>query len=212
LGVYRGLRFGMVLHPQFVPEVYLDGAIAQQTMLSREHHGPRALLNAVERLASGYDSECDRVRQDLTIAEAQLRDYQARLGAPFSHEAHLVQLTALRDQLKAGLSGAQPEPGAEPPPTVSELAERIKTLKANHAIEYITEYDPKERIAFGLACGHEDELGYFSIDEMEKARGPLGLAVERDLHWKPKPLSQVQRSWQQDIADDRGSAGPERGR
>jgi hypothetical protein len=77
---------------------------------------------------------------------------------------------------------------------------------------YITEYDPKERLAFGLACGHEEELGYFSIDEMEKARGPLGLAVERDLHWKPKPLSQVQRRWQQGIAEDRGPASPEHGR
>ena len=27
LGIYRGLRFGMVLHPQFPPDVYLEGAI-----------------------------------------------------------------------------------------------------------------------------------------------------------------------------------------
>ncbi len=27
LGTYRGLRFGMVLHPQFPPDVYLEGAI-----------------------------------------------------------------------------------------------------------------------------------------------------------------------------------------
>ena len=37
--------------------------------LSRDHHGPRAVLNALERLADGYGSECDRVRQDLAIAE-----------------------------------------------------------------------------------------------------------------------------------------------
>ena len=39
--------------------------------LSRERQGPRAVLNAVERLANGYGDECDRIRQDLSIFEAQ---------------------------------------------------------------------------------------------------------------------------------------------
>ena len=82
LGVYRGLRFGLVLDPQFAPEVYLEGASTRRSPLSREHHGPRAVLNALERLAGGYGSECSRVRQDLAIAESQLRDYKARLVAP----------------------------------------------------------------------------------------------------------------------------------
>ena len=43
-------------------------------------------------------------------------------------------MTILRDQLKAGLSGKAPEPGTEPP-SVSELAARIKALKAAHNIE-----------------------------------------------------------------------------
>ena len=85
LGTYRGLRFGMVLHPQFPPEVYLEGSTTRSTMLSKEHQGPRAVLNAIDRLATGYGSECDRMRQDLAIAEGQLRDYQARLGKPGQH-------------------------------------------------------------------------------------------------------------------------------
>jgi hypothetical protein len=143
VGIYRGLRFGLVLHAEFPPEVYLEGAISRQSGLSREHQGPRAVLNALERLAS-YGPECDRIRQDLAIAESQLRDYQARLGAPFLHDGYLLELTALRDDLKAGLSGKTPEPqsqsdsaarpGSEPP-SVSELAERIKALKAAHNIE-----------------------------------------------------------------------------
>src|SRR6266568_3092072 len=103
---YRGLRFGIVLHSPFPPDVYLEGAITRQSGLSREHQGPRAVLNALERLAGGYGSECVRVRQDLAIAESQLRDYQARLGKPFLHDAYLSELTGLRDQLKAGLSSA----------------------------------------------------------------------------------------------------------
>ena len=67
----------------------------------------------MERLVEGYGPEADRTRQDLAIAESQLRDYQAHLGAPFLHEAYLSELTVLRDQLKAALSGKMPEPGGE---------------------------------------------------------------------------------------------------
>ena len=56
---------------------------------------------------------------------------------------------------------------------------------------YLTEYDPAERLAFGLVIGQETELGYFSLSEMEESRGPLGLKVERDLHFQPQPLSKI---------------------
>src|SRR4029077_18155408 len=95
-GIYHGLRFGLVLHPQFPPDVYLEGAITRQSTLSREHQGPRAMLNALERLAGAYGSDCVRVRQDLGIAESQLRDNRARLGKPFLHDAYLSELTSLR--------------------------------------------------------------------------------------------------------------------
>jgi len=135
LGTYRGLRFGMVLHPQFPPDVFLEGSTTRSTMLSREHQGPRAVLNAIDRLATGYGSDCDRVRQDLGIAEAQLRDYQARLGKPFTFEAYLCELTSLRDQLKTGLSASSHESGNEKGPNASELAEKIKALKVTNSIE-----------------------------------------------------------------------------
>ena len=53
---------------------------------------------------------------------------------------------------------------------------------------YPSEYDPEERLFFGLAIGFEQELGNFSLDELEAVRGPLGLPIERDLHFEPKPL------------------------
>jgi hypothetical protein len=56
---------------------------------------------------------------------------------------------------------------------------------------YATEYDPESRLFFGLVDGFERELGYFSLDELEQLRGPLGLPVERDLYWKPTPLSEL---------------------
>jgi N12 class adenine-specific DNA methylase len=147
LGVYRGLRFGLLLQPQHAPELYLEGKATRQAMLSKEHHGPRAVLNALERLAGGYGPESTRVRQDLGVAEAQLRDYQARLGAPFVHEEYLTRLTELREQLRDGLSGKAAEPGSTPLPEVSELAERIKALKASETIEATPERTSPRRLA-----------------------------------------------------------------
>lgn len=55
---------------------------------------------------------------------------------------------------------------------------------------YASEYTPTERLFFGVVVGHERELGYFSLDEIEAIRGPGGLAIERDLYWTPKPLKE----------------------
>lgn len=139
LGTYRGLRFGVVLHPHFGPDVYLEGAATRQSGTLREHQGPRAVLNAVERLAGGYGSECDRLRQDLAIAESQLRDYQERLGKPFPHDVYLSELAALRDELKTGLSVTTPSSDGDSTHSTSELAELIKALKARNTVEVSAE-------------------------------------------------------------------------
>ena len=107
-------------------------------------HGPRAVLNALDRLADSYPGQRAATAQDLAIAQGQLRDHQARLGTPFAHDAYLAELTHLRDQLKAGLSQATPEPDAPP---VAELAERIKSLKAAHTIDAAPERTAPRRIA-----------------------------------------------------------------
>jgi hypothetical protein len=80
-------------------------------------------------------ADAEGVRQDLSIAESQLRDYQARLGKPFLHDAYLSELTNLRDQLKSGLSATAPTQADEAGAGVSKLADRIKSLKAANTIE-----------------------------------------------------------------------------
>ncbi len=57
----------------------------------------------------------------------------------------------------------------------------------------IVEADPEESDRlFGLCdlgMGFP-ELGYVSLAELERLRGPMGLKVERDLHFRPdKPLT-----------------------
>jgi N12 class adenine-specific DNA methylase len=139
LGTYRGLTFGLVVRPQFPPDVYLEGSAIRQSMFARQYPGPRAVLNELERLANSYGPACDQVRQNLAIAESQLRDYQASLGKPFTHEGYLSELTGLRDDLKSGLSGAPKKEGKEKGPSISELAGRIKTIKGAQSVEATSE-------------------------------------------------------------------------
>jgi len=201
LGVYRGLRFGMVLHPQYAPEIYLEGATTGQHMLSREHRGPRAVLNALERLAGGYGAECDRVRQELAIAEGQRRDYQARLGTPFPHDGYLSRLISLRDQLKAGLaspqparegglSGAAPAAADEPPPTVAELAEQIKALKSAHTIEATPERVAKRRSSAEEPVTARIRRRSEELPALAPATEPGGDASGQGTSTPPDPLRQ----------------------
>jgi hypothetical protein len=58
-----------------------------------------------------------------------------------------------------------------------------------------TEYSPEERLFFGFVVSGLDpsfsEFGLFSLDELESVKGPMGLGVERDMYFEPKPLSQA---------------------
>ncbi len=55
---------------------------------------------------------------------------------------------------------------------------------------YASEFDGKDTF-FGLVIGFFAEFGYFTLSELEKARGPLGLPIERDEHFEPKPLKEL---------------------
>ena len=55
---------------------------------------------------------------------------------------------------------------------------------------YASEFDGED-IFFGLVSGFEVELGYFALSELEGVRGPLGLPIERDLHFEPKTLKEL---------------------
>ena len=54
-------------------------------------------------------------------------------------------------------------------------------------------------ILFGLVNGQVVEFGYFPLSELDSARGPLGLPIERDLHYRPKTLRELMEA----LGDDR---------
>ena len=57
---------------------------------------------------------------------------------------------------------------------------------------WILEYDKTEKICFAMVHGLENELGYVSITELEEVKGPMGLKVERDLHFTPTKYSEIE--------------------
>lgn len=59
---------------------------------------------------------------------------------------------------------------------------------------YVTEgeKDRDDYRLFGWVEGLYPELGYFMLSELERLRGPLGLKVERDLHFKNVFLNEIQ--------------------
>ena len=58
---------------------------------------------------------------------------------------------------------------------------------------YATEGEQQDEdfIFFGYVIGLEREWGYFSLNELSSVKGPMGLPIERDIHFTPKPKSQV---------------------
>ena len=90
-----------------------------------------------------------------------------------------------------------------------ELRRRLPPLYANENVQdpqvickfflpdfswtwYAMEFDGQDTF-FGYVAGDEPELGYFSLSELTSLRGKLGLRMERDLYFKPQPLSQVRK-------------------
>jgi hypothetical protein len=57
---------------------------------------------------------------------------------------------------------------------------------------YDTDKEKVDYLFFGLVVGEAIELGYFSLKELETTL-PYGLAIERDLYFEQKPLSEVKK-------------------
>jgi hypothetical protein len=209
LGTYRGLECGMILHPLGGTEVYLDGAVRCREQLLRDNPGPRAVLNALERLANGYDYDCRSLRADIAVKQGQLRDYESRVGKPFAHAEYMSQLSDLRDQLKLGLSEHPPE-GLTP---VSELAERIKALREANTVEVAPERAVRkaaraerpvtarirERIGeqaaqadLESACDAGQPAGVQVVQVERKSAGGAGGAGAAPVVTTPEPLKQAE--------------------
>ena len=61
---------------------------------------------------------------------------------------------------------------------------------------YVLEGEKQEDsdwLFFGYVIGHDNELGYFSLNELASVRGRFNLKIERDMYFKPTPLSVIKQ-------------------
>ena len=65
-------------------------------------------------------------------------------------------------------------------------------------IWFATEYNPEEKLFFGYVSifgDHNDELGSFSLAELENFVGKFGLSIERDLYFHEQELSKAAKTF-----------------
>ena len=84
-------------------------------------------------------------------------------------------------------------------PNVFNVANLVKQLiwtRVNWTW-FVTEgsEDEEDFRFFGYVIGFEEEWGYFVLSELESVRGPLGLAIERDLYFRSAPFSEVMKQF-----------------
>ena len=60
---------------------------------------------------------------------------------------------------------------------------------------YIIELSKSDiQTCYGYVCGLDNELGYFSLLELESVHGQFDLAIERDSSFKPTLLSAIKKN------------------
>jgi hypothetical protein len=132
----------VVLHPLSHPDLYLQGEAIRHADIRRDARG-LAVLNALNRLARGYEEAEESTRQELALAESQLKDFQTRQGAAFAHEAYLKELAGMREQLRIALSGAEVKEGE----SAADIAGRIKALRNQNSVEPVPEREARTMAA-----------------------------------------------------------------
>ena len=77
-----------------------------------------------------------------------------------------------------------------------ETEEKVAQVKffciTNGWTWYGVEYDPNERLFFGLVEGLDTEWGYFSLDELEQINQSKRIPIiERDLFFEPTKIKDL---------------------
>ena len=156
------------------------------------------------------------VRRDSQTERGKLFEALADLADDDSALAEMADLESLNNWL---FELDQKTPPEEPPPTGEYLLDHITREKLpplysgeklgldalaqakfftpdSNWTWYASEFDGED-IFFGLVSGLELELGYFSLSELQSVTGPLGLPIERDIHFEPKKLGELMEAHKQ---------------
>lgn len=160
-------------------------------------------------------TQAQKVAEQLGYVVKKVSKYQLELQGYEDEEHFLITYHSALDRMEDVQRIKTPsELRARHPAHIlmnAEIAAKLPALRANEAqgLEaiapvkyfhpltgwrwYASEYDPKEKLFFGLVSGYEVELGYFSLEELEEiGKDGRSIPVERDLHYEPKTLREIQ--------------------
>jgi hypothetical protein len=150
-----------------------------------ERFDPRDTVRMEELAIPG--TEQVRTERGMSIKSFRLDPAKVRainLKAPYDPRHHRLQV--LPPELEAEFQRVGSQDDVKDPLVLCKLF-----LPDFSWTWYAIAYYPEDEVFFGYVDGEFAELGDFSLQELMETPGPMGLRIERDIHFKPQPLSAI---------------------
>jgi len=140
-----------------------------------------------------YDNQERRIA-DISLVQ---REAQPQQREPLLDQASRERLPKLYANEHLGLDAMAQVKFFTPSSNWTWYASEASTAMKDRTYKGLTEVDLddpdiEDVIFFGLVNGFELELGYFSLSELESVGGGLQLPIERDRHFTPMTLKELQ--------------------
>ncbi len=143
-----------------------------------------------------YDNPERRIA-NIEHVERQKREERGQRREPLLDQASRERLPRLYTNEEIGLKALAQVKFFTPSSNWTWYASEASAVLQDGTYKSLTDVDPNDTtiqdvIFFGLVDGDELELGYFSLSELEEVGGGLMLPIERDRHFTPTSLEELQ--------------------
>ena len=160
---------------------------------------------AREHFLITYDDQQRRIA-DIALIKAEQTPSQPKMKSLLD-QASRERLPKLYTNEEIGLDALAQVKFFTPSSNWTWYASEASAAMKDGTYKALTEVDANDPdvadvIFFGVVDGFELELGYFSLSELEGVGGGLQLSVERDRHFTPTTLRQLQNKRQGDRHSD----------
>jgi len=141
-----------------------------------------------------YDNQERRIA-DIALVQREKREPQHR--EPLLDQTSRERLPKLYSNEEIGLDALAQIKFFDPSSNWTWYASEASAAMNDGTYKSLTEVDPNDPniqdvVFFGLVDGFELELGYFSLSELKGTGGGLQLPIERDRHFTPTSLQDLQ--------------------
>ena len=174
--------------------------IAEQVGYLARKHGENQLEvignDEGEHFLITYDNQ-ERRMADIALLKRERRETQQQHREPLLDQASRERLPKLYSNEEIGLDALAQIKFFTPSSNWTWYGSEASAAMNDGTYKALTEVDPNDPniedvIFFGLVDGFELELGYFSLSELENVGGGLQLPIERDRHFTPASLNELQ--------------------